>query len=55
MKLGRTCCVIDSILGVGIGTSFNQAHAKLDHLGKREKKSNREEPENEEVTKRCGL
>jgi len=40
--------VIDSILGVGIGTSFDQAHAKLDHLRKREKKQGTEERENEE-------
>jgi hypothetical protein len=40
--------VVDSILGVGIGTSFDQAHAKLDHLRKREKKGDTKEPENEE-------
>ena len=39
--------VVDSILGVGIGTSFEQAHAKLDHLRKGEKRD-AEEPENEE-------
>ena len=39
--------VIDSILGVGIGTSFEQAHAKLDHLREGEK-PDAEEPENEE-------
>jgi len=40
--------VIDSILGVGIGTSFDQAHAKLDHLRRSEKRDDTEEPENEE-------
>jgi hypothetical protein len=39
--------VIDSILGVGIGTNFEQAHAKLDHLRKGET-PDAEERENEE-------
>ena len=38
---------IDTILGVGIGTTFDQAHAKLDRLRKGEK-GDTEEPENEE-------
>lgn len=38
---------IDSILGVGIGTTFDQAHAKLDRLRKGEK-GDTEEQENEE-------
>ncbi len=39
--------VLDSILGVGIGTTFDKAHEKLDHLRKGEK-GDREEQENEE-------
>ena len=39
--------VIDSILGVGIGTTFDQAHAKLDRLRQGEK-GDTEKQENEE-------
>jgi hypothetical protein len=39
--------VINSILGVGIGTTFDQAHAKLDRLRKGEK-GDTDEQENEE-------
>lgn len=39
--------VIDSILGVGIGTNLEQAHAKLDRLSTREK-DYADERENEE-------
>lgn len=39
--------VIDSILGVGIGTNLEEAHAKLDRLSTREK-GDADERENEE-------
>lgn len=45
-KVERTR-VIDSILGVGIGTNLEQAHAKLDRLSTREKGA-ADERENEE-------
>jgi hypothetical protein len=49
--------VLDSILGVGIGTHFEQAHAKLDHLRKGETPMPRNERTKSAklVTKRCGL
>ncbi len=41
--------VIDSILGVGIGTSLEQAHAKLDRLRRKSRESRAErEEENDE-------
>jgi hypothetical protein len=40
--------VIDSILGVGIGSSLDQAHTKLDRLRKRKPLGTREEGEGEE-------
>jgi hypothetical protein len=39
---GQQPLVIDSILGVGVGTSLDQAHEKLDRLSSREGRDERE-------------
>jgi hypothetical protein len=52
-KIERTR-VIDSILGVGIGTTVKQAHAKLDRLRKREASGTREADPREEAEEREG-
>jgi len=44
---GQKALVIDSILGVGVGTSLDQARAKLDPLRRRETRNTREEGEEE--------
>lgn len=44
---GQQTPVIDSILGVGIGTSLDQAHEKLDHLSNRERRDERETADEE--------
>ena len=44
---GQQTLVIDSILGVGIGTSLDQAHEKLDRLSNRERRDERETADEE--------